>query len=278
MTESTSRRQFRDILSRPDAAVDLAEASLLIACEEYPELDVPAYLTRLEAMGSALRERLADEPRPERAVMALNRYLFQEEGFHGNAEEYYDPRNSYLNEVLDRRMGIPISLSTVYMEVARRAGLRVEGVGMPGHFIVRVRAGPHAILIDPFYAGALLSETDCQQRLDRIFGGRLKMEASMLAPCGRKDILERTLRNLKTIYFKQGDHLRALGAVELLLTVNPDSAEDVRDRGVLYAALDCYGLAVRDLEAFLTLVPRAPEASEVRDQLVDLRRRAARLN
>ncbi|HKC12629.1 MAG TPA: transglutaminase-like domain-containing protein, partial [Vicinamibacteria bacterium] len=149
MTESTSRRQFRDILSRPDAAVDLAEASLLIACEEYPGLDVPAYLARLDAMGSALRERLADEPRPERAVMALNRYLFQEEGFHGNAEEYYDPRNSYLNEVLDRRTGIPISLSTVYMEVARRAGLRVEGVGMPGHFIVRVVAGPRAILIDP---------------------------------------------------------------------------------------------------------------------------------
>ncbi len=278
MTESASRRQFRDILARPDAAVDLAEASLLIACEEYPGLDVPAYLTRLDRMGVALRERLADEPRAERAVMALNRYLFQEEGFHGNAAEYYDPRNSYLNEVLDRRTGIPISLSTVYMEVARRAGLPVEGVGLPGHFIVRVRAGPHAILIDPFHAGALLSEDDCQQRLDRIFGGRLKMEASMLAPCGRKDILERTLRNLKTIYFKQGDHPRALGAVELILTVNPGSAEDVRDRGMLYAALDCYGLAVRDLEAFLTLVPRAPEASEVRDRLADLRRRAARLN
>jgi regulator of sirC expression with transglutaminase-like and TPR domain len=278
LTESTSRRQFRDILARPDAAVDLAEASLLIACEEYPVLDVPAYLARLDRMGSGLRERLADEPRPERAVMALNRYLFQEEGFRGNAAEYYDPRNSYLNDVLDRRTGIPISLSTVYMEVARRAGLQVEGVGLPGHFIVRVQAGRHAILIDPFHAGALLSENDCQQRLDRIFGGRLKMEASMLAPCGRKDILERMLRNLKTIYFKQGDHSRALGAVELLLTVNPGSAEDVRDRGVLYAALDCYGLAVRDLEAFLTLVPRAPEASEVRDQLADLRRRAARLN
>src|SRR5258708_36521893 len=133
-------------------------------------------------MGSALRERLADEPRPERAVMALNRVLFQEEGFHGNAEEYYDPRNSYLNEVLDRRTGIPISLSTVYMEVARRAGLRVEGVGMPGHFIVRVVAGPRAILIDPFHAGTLLSEDDCQQRLHRIFAGRLNMEPSMLAP------------------------------------------------------------------------------------------------
>jgi regulator of sirC expression with transglutaminase-like and TPR domain len=278
LTESASRRQFRDILARPDAAVDLAEASLLIACEEYPDLDVPAYLARLDEMGAALRARLAREPRPERAVMALNRYLFQEEGFRGNAAEYYDPRNSYLNEVLDRRTGIPISLSTVYMEVAARAGLQVEGVGLPGHFIVRVRAGAHAILIDPFHSGALLSEGDCQERLDRIFSGRLKIEPGMLAPCGRKDILERMLRNLKTIYVKTEDYTRALSAVELILSVNPESAEDVRDRGVLYAALDCYDLAARDLEAFLTLAPRAPEATELRDKVADLRRRAARLN
>jgi regulator of sirC expression with transglutaminase-like and TPR domain len=278
LTQSASRRQFREMLARPDAAVDLAEASLLIACEEYLDLDVPAYLARLDFMGAALRDRLAAEPRPERAVMALNRYLFQEEGFRGNTAQYYDPRNSYLNDVLDRRTGIPITLSTVYMEVARRAGLKVEGVGLPGHFIVRVQAGENQILIDPFHAGALLSEADCQERLDRIFGGRLKVEAGMLAPCGPKDILERMLRNLKTIHVKEGDHPRALAAVELILEVNPGSAEDVRDRGVLYAALDCYGLAVRDLEAFLALDPRTPEAPELKARLEDLRRRAARLN
>jgi regulator of sirC expression with transglutaminase-like and TPR domain len=266
------------MLARPDAAVDLAEASLLIACEEYPDLDVPAYLSRLDEMGVALRERLAAEPRRERAVMALNRYLFQEVGFRGNAAEYYDPRNSYLNDVLDRRTGIPISLSTVYMEVAARAGLEVEGVGLPGHFIVRVRAGAHGILIDPFHSGALLTEGDCQRRLDRIFGGRLKIEPGMLAPCGRREILERMLRNLKAIYVKQGDYARALGAVDLILSVKPESAEDVRDRGVLYAALDCYGLAAQDLEAFLALAPRAPEATELKDQVADLRRRAALLN
>ena len=133
----TPRRKLEDILARPDRDVNLAEAALLIACEEYPDLDVRGYLARLDEMGEALRQRLAEEPRPERAIMALNRYLFQELGFHGNTEQYYDPRNSFLNDVLDRRTGIPITLSTVYMEVARRAGLEVDGVGLPGHFVVR---------------------------------------------------------------------------------------------------------------------------------------------
>jgi regulator of sirC expression with transglutaminase-like and TPR domain len=262
----------------PDSTVDLAQASLLIACEEYPDLDVPRYLGRLDEMGAALRERLSEEPRPERGVMALNRYLFQEEGFRGNTEEYYDPRNSYLNEVLDRRTGIPITLSTVYMEIARRGGLEVEGVGLPGHFIVRVRLGRHALLIDPFHGGALLSPDDCQERLDRIFGGKLKIEPRMLATCGRKAMIERMLRNLKAIHVQKKDFARALGAVELLLTLHPDGAEDVRDRGILYAALDCYALAVRDLERYLVLAPRAPEAEEIAARIAALRERAARVN
>src|SRR5215510_4498677 len=158
------------MLSREDGAVDLAEAALLIARQEYPALDVPRYLTRLDLMGAELRERLLEEPVPERAVMALNRYLFHEQGFKGNTSEYYDPRNSYLNDVLDRRIGIPITLSTVYMEVAARAGLDVEGVGLPGHFIVRVHTPVRGLLIDPFHCGALLSEQECQDRLDGISG------------------------------------------------------------------------------------------------------------
>lgn len=278
MTESRSRRRFSDIVSRPDAAVDLAEASLLIACEEYPDLDVAGYVLRVEAMAEALRERLAVEPRPERAVMALNRYLFHEEGFRGDTESYYDPRNSYLNEVLDRRLGIPITLSTVYMEIARRVGLEVEGVGLPGHFIVRVHAGRHAFLVDPFHGGALLSAQDCQRRLDRIFGGKVRIEERMLAPCPRKDMLARMLRNLKVIYLKGQDYGRALRVVELLLRADPESAEDLRDRGILYGALDCYGLAVADLETYLILAPGAPEAHALSARIAELRGKAARLH
>jgi regulator of sirC expression with transglutaminase-like and TPR domain len=210
--------------------------------------------------------------------MALNHYMFQELGFRGNAEQYYDPRNSYLNEVVDRRTGIPITLSIVYMEVARRAGLEVEGVALPGHFVVRVQTAARPLLVDPFHGGTLLTETDCQERLDRIFGGRVKLEPKMLRPCRRKDMLERLLRNLKAIYLRDQDQDRALRVVDLIVRIQPGSAEDLRDRGVLYASLDCYGFAARDLESYLALAPGAKDAEDLAARVALLRLRASRLN
>jgi regulator of sirC expression with transglutaminase-like and TPR domain len=258
-----SRRQLDAVLARPDREVDLAQAALLVAAEEYPGLDVRSYLVRLDEMGCALRQRLEDEPRPERAVMALNRYLFQEQGFRGNTERYYDPRNSYLNEVLDRRTGIPITLSTVYIEVARRGGLDVEGVGLPGHFIVRIQNPGRPLLVDPFHGGTMLTARDCQE---------------MLQPCPRRDMLERMLRNLKAVYIRDQDVPRALRVVDLLVRIQPGNAEDLRDRGILFAALDCYAYAARDIEAYLTLVPKAPDAKELAPRLAHLQEKAARLN
>jgi regulator of sirC expression with transglutaminase-like and TPR domain len=274
----TPRRKLEDILARPDREVNLAEAALLVAAEEYSDLDVRGYLGRLDEMGCALRQRLDEEPRPERAIMALNRYMFQELGFRGNTEQYYDPRNSFLNEVIDRRTGIPITMSTVYMEVAGRAGLEVEGVGLPGHFVVRIQTPARPLLVDPFHGGTLLTEKDCQERLDRIFNGKVKLEAKMLRSCRRKDMLERLLRNLKAIYLRDQDTERALRIVDLLVRIQPGSAEDVRDRGILYAALDCYGLAVRDLESYLALAPAAKDAEDLAARLALLRHQAARLN
>jgi regulator of sirC expression with transglutaminase-like and TPR domain len=272
------RSRLEEILARPDREVNLAEAALLVAAEEYEDLDVRSYLVRLDEMGVALKRRLEEEPRPERAIMALNRYLFQEQGFRGNNEQYYDARNSYLNEVIDRRTGIPITLSTVYMEVARRAGLEVEGVGLPGHFVVRVQMPSRALLVDPFHGGQLLTERDCQERLDRIFDGKVKLEPKMLLPCRRKDMLERILRNLKAIYLRDQDKDRALRVVDLLVRIQPGSAEDLRDRGVLYAALDCYGLAARDLESYLALAPSGKDAEELAARVAQLKQQAARLN
>lgn len=271
-------RRLEGMLSRPDPEVNLAEAALLVAAEEYENLDVRAYLARLDEMGVALRRRLDEEPRPERAIMALNRYLFQEQGFRGNVENYYDARNSYLNEVLDRRTGIPITLSTVFMEVASRAGLEVEGVSLPGHFVVRVHTPSRPLLVDPFHGGVILSEKDCQARLDRIFNGSVKLEPEMLQACRRRDMLERILRNLKAIYLRQQDNRRALRVVDLLVRMQPGSAEDVRDRGLLYAALDCYGFAARDLEAYLASTPAAKDAEELMARAATLRQQAARLN
>ncbi len=274
----TPRNRLEDILRLPDTEVELAEAALLIAAQEYEGLDVRGYLVRIDEMGRALRTRLEDEHRPERAVMALNHYLFQELGFRGNTEQYYDARNSYLNEVLDRRTGIPITLSLVYIEVARRAGIHVEGVGLPGHFVVRVQTAARGFLVDPFHAGMLLSEKDCQQRLDRIFSGKVKLEPRMLRPCGRKDMIERVLRNLKAIHLRDEDSARALRVVDLLVALQPASAEDLRDRGVLYASLDCYGRAAADLESYLALSPRAKDAEELAARAAELKFKAARLN
>jgi regulator of sirC expression with transglutaminase-like and TPR domain len=268
--------QFSRLVSGPDASVDLAEASLLIASGEYPDLDVPRYLERLDEMGREVRGRLPRGSGP--ALDCLNAYLFGEEGFRGNVEDYYDPRNSFLNDVMDRRTGIPITLSTVYIEVARRAGLGVFGVGLPGHFLVGALAAGRPILVDPFHGGALLSEADCQKRLDRVYEGRVRLEREMLAPCPRKGILARMLRNLKVIYVKVDDYPRALRTIDLLLRLDPRSAEDLRDRGLLHAAYGCYGLAAADLEACLALAPGAPEALALRAKVLEMRSKAARLN
>ena len=276
MTESHHRRQLMDMVARPQDEVDLARAALLVACEEYPQLEVATYLERLDAMADALRGRL--DGSPEAAVAALNRVLFEEQGFRGNTQEYYDPRNSFLNEVLDRRTGIPITLSTVYIAVGRRAGVEAHGVGLPGHFLVRVSTSGGEALVDPFHGGAVLTRDDCQQRLDRIYGGRVRLAADMLAPCPPRAVVSRTIRNLKAIYVKAEDHERALRTADLIVLLNPGSAEDVRDRGLILAALECYGMAADDLEAFLAAAPKGPEADQIRVKIAEMRRKAARVN
>jgi regulator of sirC expression with transglutaminase-like and TPR domain len=271
------RKLFAELVAQPDEKLDLAEAALLVACEEYPGLDVSGYLARLSRWAGALRERIQGDT-PEAIVAGLNRLLFEEEGFRGNTKDYYDPRNSFLNDVLDRRIGIPITLSAVYMEVARRAGFAASGVGLPGHFLVRLRARGGERLIDPFHEGVMLSRAECQERLDLIYDGKLKLEAEMLAACGRKAMLGRMLRNLKAIYVRSGDQARALGIVELLLILNPESAEDLRDRGLIHAALDCYAYAARDLGAYLERAPKTHEAATLRRKLEEMHQKAQRLN
>jgi regulator of sirC expression with transglutaminase-like and TPR domain len=275
VTES-HRRQLIDMVARPEDEVDLARASLLVACDEYPQLEVDLYLQRLDTMADTVRGRLGASP--EAAIAGLNRVLFEEEGFRGNTREYYDPRNSFLNDVLDRRTGIPISLSTVYIAVGRRAGVDVHGVGLPGHFVVRVSAGGGDALVDPFNGGTVLTPQDCQDRLDRIYGGRVRVAADMLAPCPPRSVLSRTVRNLKAIYLKADDQERALRTAELLVLLNPGAVEEVRDRGLVLAALECYALAATDLEAYVAAAPQAPETPQLRAKIAELRHKAARLN
>ncbi len=277
-TPPPCRLAFAHLVRQPEAAIDLAEATLLIAKEEYPGLDLAAYLARFDDMGADVRRLAGTGHDPHRLIAELSEYLFRQLGFRGNADNYYDPKNSFLNEVLDRRLGIPITLSAVYLEVARRTGLRLHGVGMPGHFLIKYAAPCEEIVIDPFGGGRIVSPADCQRLLDRVFDGQRRFEPAMLASVGTRHILTRMLTNLKVIYFNEEQYEKALSIVERLVILHPQNACEIRDRGLLACQLRRYGDAIADLERYLRLAPEANDAETIREHLRTLRQRAAALN
>lgn len=272
-----ARRRFAEEVRKAEGEIDLARASLLVAEEEEPgRCDVEGSLRLLEELGEGARRAIAADP--ARPVESLNQYLFFDLGFRGNTDDYYDPRNSLLNQVLERRAGIPITLSIVYMEVGRRAGLRVEGVGLPGHFIVRA-APPvgQPVLVDPFN-GKTTDADECQQRLDVIYGGQITLGDEHLRPVSKRAILARLLGNLKGVYTQARLFRRALAAVERILLVAPQELGERRDRGLILGQLDRLHEAVAETQTYLNLMPQAPDADQVREQLKKLQTRLAMLN
>ena len=277
----TSAERWKEIVAGPDEEIDLAEAALLIAAPEYPGLDVPDYLARLAEMAAALKRRLRGDISPTETLIALNRYLFDELGFGANAGDYYDPRNSFVNEVIDRRLGIPITLALIHIEIGRRIGLALHGVAFPGHFLVKCTLRDGAVVLDPYARGASLGMEDLQQRLRVLRGGALPstdMVRHMLAAAGKKSILARMLRNLKVIYRERGDLARALAATDRIIGLEPGSAEEYRDRAGLYLDLECFRAALSDFRNYLMLKPGAEDAAVVQRRVVELQRIAARLN
>ena len=277
-TPPPCRLDFARLVSRPETAIDLAEAALLIAKEEYPTLEVGRYLSSLDAMAAEIRDRVGCAEDPHRLISGLGDYLFREQGFRGNADDYYDPRNSFLNDVLDRRTGIPITLSTLYMEVGRRLGVRLHGVGMPGHFLVKYVGPDEEIVIDPFNGGAIVSSADCQRILDRTYKGKLAFEPRFLAALGTRQILVRMLNNLKAIYFNTQAYAKALSVVERLLILEPEAPTGIRDRGLLLSQLKRYPEAMAELGQYLKLAPAAEDAQAIRDHLRSIRQRESSLN
>ncbi len=277
LAAAEARGRFAREMSKREATIDLARVALLIGAEEEPSrCDVGRGMELLERMGREAGARLRGGH--ERSVEALNRYLFEEEAFAGNQTDYYDPRNSMLHRVLERRAGIPITLSVVYMEVGRCAGLRVEGVGMPGHFIVRVSepTGEDA-LVDPFN-GQTISMDDCQERLDMIYGGQVTLSKEHLRAVGNRAIITRILGNLKAVYLQAKLYRRALAAVERILFINPHSLDERRDRGMILAQLDRLPEAIAETRAYLKLATDATDAENVREQLQKMHARLAMLN
>ncbi|MBM3222328.1 MAG: tetratricopeptide repeat protein [Candidatus Tectomicrobia bacterium] len=276
MDVSEVRQRFAALIAHPQGVFRLAEGALLIAQEEYPALDIPAYLQRLDAMAAVVSARLGLEIDPQRIVVQLNAYLFDEQGFRGNQEQYYDSRNSFLNEVIERKTGIPITLSVVYIELARLVGLPIVGVGMPGHFLVRYSAQPTVFWIDPYYRGQILTREDCRERLTDMYGPRLLWDDAYLEPVSDHAILQRMLYNLKAIYVQRHDHQRALQIVERLLLLRPDVLTEMRDRGLLHAQLGAVEAALDDLHHYLQLVPDAPDAAVIAQHMATLRRHLSR--
>ena len=272
MEVSEARRRFAAYIARPPEDFLLAEGALLVALEAYPDLDVDAYRRRLDGMAETISARLGLELEPRRIVSHINACLFKEQGFRGNRRDYYDTRNSFLNEVLDRKVGIPITLSIIYLDIGRRVGLPINGVGLPGHFVVQYGAHPEPFYIDPFHGGKLLSEQDCAARVAQIHGQDLPWQESYLDAVSDLHILARVLNNLKVIYVRKGAHELALGAVDRLILLKPDVPSEIRDRGLLRAQLGQLHRALEDLTTYLEACPEAPDAPAMRRHVAALQR------
>jgi regulator of sirC expression with transglutaminase-like and TPR domain len=272
--------RLQQVLSGPEEAIDLAEAALLIATHAYPDLDVAHHLTRIEVLAKTLESRIQPDSGPSQRILALNQYMFAELGFTANEKDYYDPRNSCLNEVLDRRVGIPITLSLLYMEIGARIGLPLEGVGFPGHFLLKCALPEGTVVLDPYAGGVILGVAELQKRLRDVRGEEVSsaIVAGMLSAAGKKEIVLRLLRNLKAIYLRSQQFDRALPIMHWIIATAPDHPPELRDRAMIYQELECFRAALADFERYLELSPGCDDRDEIRGRIVELQRQSARLN
>jgi len=276
-TESL-RASFEETVAEPGDGFALDRAALLIAAEEYPDLPIDCYVVELDVLARRIRERLHADAGPHEVLRRMRQVLVVEEGFSGNCDQYYDPRNSFLNDVLDRRVGIPIALSTVYLEIARRIGFPLEGVGFPGHFLVKYSHHGDDIVVDPFHDGSILTTDDLERRLDEMFGGRIRHEAKLLTPVSSRRLLFRMLGNLKSIYLRNEDSRRALAAVERMLILEPSEVGEHRDRGLLLKQLGRPIEALQSLSRYRALAPEATDHTTIGAMVEELKLRVGMAN
>jgi len=282
-------RAFEALVAGDDAAIDLALAALLIASSEYPDLNFAQCIAQLDSLALRVRSLLG-LPAPDilpqlppetdvlEVITAISQVLFEQEDFHGNTEDYYNPANSFLNALLERHTGIPIALSLLYMEVGKRVGLQIEGIGLPFHFVVGCRLPQGRIYIDPFESGHIYSEEECRERVRHMLEGKGKIYAQLFEPVSHKNLLVRMLNNLKHIYLHTEDYERALAISDRILLLIPRSPLERRDRGFIHLSLKHYGRALRDLSAYVELVPSAEDNEEIQRQIKALRQLISIMN
>lgn len=269
--------EFQRLLRR-ESPSDLSRIALEIARDAYPELEAERYLEKIESLAQRIRDRVPSGARPRQVLGQINWVLFVEEGYHGNVDDYYDPRNSYLNEVIDRKTGIPISLSTLYWTLADRLGLEMAGVNLPWHFMLRVGEDEATIFVDPFHGGSLLDRDGCRRAISEILRKPVRLTERQLAPCRIEQVVSRMLRNLKAIYFRNHEFSTALAVQERLVALNPTDSEEQRDLGMIYLQIDRPAQAIVPFQSYLDSGPSAEEAEVVRALLRAARREVASWN
>ena len=277
MDPDPSLADFTAAVTRADADIPLARAALLIAAAEQPALDVDKELARLDDLAEAAAPR-RDGQDELRRLHRLREFLFEEQGFAGDRGDYFDPRNSYLNHVLDRRLGIPITLSLVLIEVGRRLGLDMAGVGLPGHFITGIRIGGEHLLLDPFNRGALLTVESCGEVVRRALGRPVRLQAEHFTPVTNRQFLVRVLANLKGIYWRQEAWDKVVRVIDRTLALHPTAAGERRDRGAAWSNMGRLDRGAADWERYLTEFPDAADHEQVRGQLRRVRQKIAQLN
>jgi len=277
----TLETRLAELARLPDEELDPAATALLLCLAEYPRVSPADYLATIEHMAAQVRNRASTMASTRQAVGMLNDYLFGELGFAGDRAHYYDPANCYLNRVLDRRLGIPVTLSLVYVAVGRRAGLPLEGVNFPGHFLVRCAMGSGYVLVDPFARGAVVDGAELERRLRRLAGhdGLIVSDnRRLLAAAGNRQVLVRVLRNLKSIYMELPDLVRVQRVLDHILILDPDSLPELRERGRLYEVAGQHRAALADYRRFLELAPDSADATELREAVARLKGRAGYLH
>jgi regulator of sirC expression with transglutaminase-like and TPR domain len=268
---TVARRRFEEIAGRPEPLLDLVEASLVIDLEEDPRLDVGRHMDGVKVWSDAIRQRLEGSRDVERIVATINRLLFDEEGFLGANVDYYDPRSALLSEALDRHAGLPITLSILYIELSRRAGIEAAGVALPGRFLVKFSGSFGVIVIDPFDGGRVLSSVELQKILDGMYGGGVQLREEHLRSFTPRQVLARELAQLKAAYLVQRDLARAAASIDRLLILDARDAYEVRDRAALAMQMHAYAQAIELFERYLVLMPSAEDRSRVREQIAYLR-------
>lgn len=266
-------------LFRPtDAETDLGRAAATVARLEYPFLNIDELLGVFDEFAADIQAGLRPGARPETAVSSINRYLFEQRGFRGNRLDYYDPRNSFINDVLARRTGIPITLSIVYLEIARRLALPIHGVGLPGHFLVKYDDRSRVFFIDPFHEGKVLNRQGCNDLLEKLHGSPVKLNEAQFAATTKRQIIVRMLHNLRSIYVTSRQYRKALETLDAISAVSPSTPEDLRERAFLHQELGQRAEALQALEAYAARHPNAEDAEQLEQWRTNLRLTLARLN